>query len=224
MERRLLIVEDDCLLTEAAADYFAGKGWRVETAEDGAEALELLRRKSYHLILLDVNLPGVSGFDVCTQIREQMQIPIIFLTSRTDSMDELNGILKGGDDYITKPYQAPILLARIGAVLKRTGGGESRESARMVCREVELDLSACRLSYRGRTAELTKHEMKILHRLFQDQGKFVARMDLIEHLWENQMFIDDNTLSVHISRLREKLASVGVRDFIETRRGMGYRV
>ncbi|HCT90183.1 MAG TPA: DNA-binding response regulator [Lachnospiraceae bacterium] len=220
----IYIVEDEPVIRRELKVLLENAMYRVAAAERFDRIPEQVKREQPDLILLDVNLPGVSGFDVCTQIREQTRIPIIFLTSRTDSMDELNGILKGGDDYITKPYQAPILLARIGAVLKCAGGGESRESARMACREVELDLSACSLSYRGRAADLTKQEMKILHRLFQEQGKFVARMDLIEHLWENQIFIDDNTLSVHISRLREKLASVGVRDFIETRRGMGYRV
>ena len=176
------------------------------------------------LVLLDVNLPGISGFDICMQIRAQMEIPVIFLTSRTDSMDELNGILKGGDDYITKPYQAPILLARIAAVLKRTKGVEEKETLQFTKNGMQLDISKCCLIFQEQKVELTKNEMKILYLLFRHQGEFVARMDLIESLWENQIFIDDNTLSVHITGIRKKMAAIGVQDFIETKRGIGYRI
>lgn len=176
------------------------------------------------LVLLDVNLPGFSGFDVCTQLRQHMEVPVIFLTSRTSPMDELDGLLKGGDDYIAKPYQAPVLLARIAAVLKRTRGMEPKETTLFTKGSVSLDIAKCSLSCGGQSVDLTRNEMKILHLLFQHAGAFVPRMDLIEHLWENRIFIDDNTLSVHITKLREKLKSIGVEDFIETRRGMGYRI
>ena len=176
------------------------------------------------LVLLDVNLPGLSGFDVCTQLRQHMEVPIIFLTSRTSPMDELDGLLKGGDDYIAKPYQAPVLLARIAAVLKRTKGMEPKETTLFTKGNVSLDIAKCCLSHEGQSVDLTKNEMKILHLLFQRTGAFVPRMDLIEYLWENRIFIDDNTLSVHITKLMEKLKSIGVEDFIETRRGMGYRI
>ncbi len=176
------------------------------------------------LVLLDINLPELSGFEICTRLRQQMDIPVIFLTSRSNSMDELSGLLMGGDDYITKPYQAPVLLARIAAVLKRTGNTKSRETTLFTKGNVWLDIAKCCLSHGERSVELTKNEMKILHRLFREPGVFVSRMDLIEYLWENRIFIDDNTLSVHVAKLREKLKSIGVQDFIETRRGMGYRI
>ncbi|MEI3218815.1 MAG: response regulator transcription factor [Lachnoclostridium sp.] len=139
-------------------------------------------------------------------------------------MDELMGMLRGGDDYITKPYQAPILLARIAAVLKRTGKGEKKEETLFVYKGVELDIAKCSLSYQGNSMELTKNEMKILYVLFRHAGEYVMRIDIIEYLWENQIFIDDNTLSVHVTRIREKLKNIGVFDFIETKRGMGYRI
>ena len=123
MERRLLIVEDDCLLTEAAADYFTGKGWRVETAEDGVKALELLRRKSYHLILLDVMLPGMDGFAVCRKIRKYSDIPVIFITARVLEEDKLNGYALGADDYVTKPFSLPVLYAKAMAL---TGRGDQQ--------------------------------------------------------------------------------------------------
>lgn len=220
----IYIVEDEPIIRRELKVLLENAMYQVTAADRFDLIVEEIKKEKLDLILLDVNLPGMSGFDICTQIREQAEIPIIFLTSRTDSMDELTGILKGGDDYITKPYQAPVLLARIGAVLKRTRGRETQEIARFTYRNAELDISKCSLAYQGRLVEFTKNEMKILHVLFQNQGKFVARMDLIETLWENQIFIDDNTLSVHISRIREKMTSIGLSDFIETKRGMGYRI
>lgn len=176
------------------------------------------------LVLLDINLPGLSGFEICTQLRQQMEVPVIFLTSRDNSADELNGLLLGGDDYISKPYHAPVLLARIAAVLKRAGNARPGETSLFTKGGVTLDIAKCRLLHREQSAELTKSEMKILHRLFREPGAFVSRMDLIEYLWESRIFIDDNTLSVHVTKLREKLRSIGVQDFIVTRRGMGYRI
>ncbi len=139
-------------------------------------------------------------------------------------MDELTGILKGGDDYITKPFQAPILLARIGAVLKRTQRQFEGEPARFVHKEVELDISRGTIGFHGNQRELSKNELKIMHLLFKRKGQIVPRADMIEYLWDNQVFIDDNTLSVNITRIRGKLAEIGIEHLIETRRGMGYRI
>lgn len=221
---KILIIEDDpsirrelkILLENAMYQAAALERFQDITAQAAAEKPDL--------ILLDVNLPDCCGFDICVEIRERMEVPIIFLTSRTDSMDELNGMLKGGDDYITKPYQASILLARIAAVLKRTKGAVIKETTLFMRNQVELDVSRCSLSHMGRSAELTKNEMKIMHQLFEHPGEYVSRAELVEYLWENQIFIDDNTLSVHVARIREKLRTIGVEDFIETKRGIGYRI
>lgn len=223
----IFIIEDEQLIRRELKILLENALYQV-TAPDAFESVTCLTgqilKSAPDLVLLDVNLPGISGFDICTQIRQQMDVPVIFLTSRMNPMDELNGLLKGGDDYITKPYQAPVLLARIAAVLKRTRGMESRENTLFTKGDISLDIAKCCLSRSGQSVDLTKNEMKILHLLFQHAGTFVPRMDLIEHLWENHIFIDDNTLSVHIAKLREKLKSIGVQDFIETRRGMGYRI
>ena len=180
------------------------------------------------LVLLDWNLPGESGFDICTKLKEHSDIPIIFLTSRTDSMDELTGILKGADDYITKPFNPPILLARIGVVLKRTtdkNAEKSRGNALNVeYKGVILNVVGGCIEHEGKKTDLTKNELKILHLLYQKKGEIVPRLDMIEYLWDNEVFIDDNTLSVNVTRLRGKLADIGVTDFIETKRGMGYRI
>lgn len=221
---QILIVEDDPVIRRELKVLLENADYQTTAPDAFEDVAEQVFLSNPDLVLLDVNLPRASGFDICTRIRERMEVPVIFLTSRTDSMDELTGILKGGDDYITKPYQAPILLARIGAVLKRTGRMQEKEKTLFTQKNVTLDILKCSLSYEGRVTELTKNEMKILHLLFLHAGEFVPRLDLIEELWENQIFIDDNTLSVHITRIREKLKGMGVSDFIETRRGMGYRI
>lgn len=223
----IFVIEDEQLIRQELKILLENALYQataLDTFESVTQITGQVLKANPDLVLLDINLPGISGFDICTQIRQQMGVPIIFLTSRINPMDELNGLLKGGDDYITKPYQAPVLLARIAAVLKRTSGMKPRENSLFTKDDVTLDIARCCLSCGEKSADLTKNEMKILHLLFQHSGTFVPRMDLIEYLWENHIFIDDNTLSVHITKLREKLKSIGIQDFIETKRGMGYRI
>ena len=224
MAAKILIIEDESVIRRELKILLENAMYEVAVLTEFHHILPQIAEQSPDLILLDINLPGCSGFDLCTQIRGEMVVPVIFLTSRTDSMDELNGILKGGDDYITKPYQAPILLARIGAVLKRTMGGRLKEQTQFVHKDVRLDIAGCVLTCRDKQAELTKAEMKILYRLFKRPGEYVSRTDLIEYLWENKIFIDDNTLSVHMTRIRETLKSIGVHELIVTKRGLGYRI
>lgn len=229
MACKIVIIEDEEIIRRELKILLENALYEVAAPEDFQDVAGEILRLAPDLVLLDVNLPGGSGFDVCTQLREQSQVPVIFLTSRTDSMDELTGMLKGGDDYIMKPYQPPILLARIAAVLKRTKGAFPKgnffgETLLYSHKGVELDLSRCSLRVGKERAELTKNEMKILHCLFQRQGEFVPRADMIEYLWDNQVYIDDNSLSVNVTRLRNKLGSMGLGGFIETKRGMGYRI
>ena len=225
MGSKFLIAEDEEIISRELKTLLGQAGYQAVLAEDFQGLLPQIQREQPDLVLLDVNLPGCSGFDICAQIQEHAAgIPVIFLTSRTDSMDELTGMLKGGDDYITKPYQGQILLARIGAVLRRTKGVSQQENTRFSWKGVGLDIAGCLIYSQGGQAELTKNEMKIMHRLFLHPGQYVPRVELVEYLWENQIFIDDNALSVHITRIREKLRAVGVHGFIETKRGMGYRI
>lgn len=225
MPYNILLAEDDMSLRKELKILLENAMYQV-TAPDTFDAVpQTAASGKADLVLLDINLQGCSGFDICTRLREQTDIPVIFLTSRTSSMDELTGILKGADDYITKPFEPAVLLARISAVLKRTAkNGERQAALRFTHKNATLDAAACRLLYRETFAELTKTEMKILHLLFLHAGAFVAREDLIEYLWENHIFLDDNTLSVHITRLRNKLKSIELYDFIETKRGLGYRI
>lgn len=219
----ILIVEDEPVIRQELKLLLENALYQVTALNEFEDAAAEVLEFCPDLVLLDLNLPGESGFDVCTKIRSVSEVPIIFVTCRTDSMDELTGLMKGGDDYITKPFQAPILLAHIAAVLKRTVRG-GKELTKFVHREVELDIAKGILSFRDQAAELTKNELKIMHYLFRNKGNIVSRANLIEYLWDNQVFIDDNTLSVNMTRIRAKLEQAGIHDFIRTKRGLGYYI
>lgn len=220
----ILIVEDEKIIRQELTQLLENALYQVTSLDEFGDVASFVLEVQPDLVLLDLNLPCESGFDICTKIRRKSEIPIIFATSRTDSMDELMGMLKGGDDYITKPFQPPILLARIAAVLKRTRKNTEKETVKFWHKEVELDIAKGTLSHENQQAELSKNELKIMHLLFKKKGEIVSRSDIIEYLWDNQVFIDDNTLSVNITRIRSKLEGIGVCGFIETRRGMGYRI
>lgn len=221
---QIVIVEDDPVIRQELKLLLENAFYQVTVLHEFSDVADAVLSLNPDLVLLDLNLPGESGFDVCSKIRTGSNVPVIFVTGRTNSMDELTGILKGGDDYITKPFQAPILLARIGAVLKRTRRETEREPVRFLHKEVELDIARGTVGFQGRHIELTKNELKIMHLLFQRKGEIVSRVDMIEYLWDNQVFIDDNTLSVNVTRIRGKLEEIGISGLIETKRGMGYRI
>lgn len=227
---QIVIVEDDKGIRKELKQLLKNALYEVEIIEEFKDVAGQICRMTPlpDLVLLDLNLPEESGFDICTRLKEHSDIPIIFLTSRTDSMDELTGILKGADDYITKPFNPPILLARIGVVLKRTTNRNAEKSRtdalNLEYKGVILNAAGGYIEYKEKKANLTKNELKILHLLYQKKGEIVPRLDMIEYLWDNEVFIDDNTLSVNVTRLRGKLADIGVTDFIETKRGMGYRI
>lgn len=220
----ILIVEDDPVIRQELRVLLSNALYHVDALEEFDGAASAILERNPDLVLLDLNLPQESGFDICTKVREKSDVPIIFLTSRTDFSDELDGMLRGGDDYITKPFHPPVLLARIAAVLKRARKETDREVSVLTYKGVALSLAKGCVTFNEESVELSKNEMKILHCLFRRKGEIVPRADLIEYLWDNQVFIDDNSLSVNITRLRNKLGGIGVHDFIETRRGMGYRI
>ena len=218
---KILIIEDERVIRQELKVLLENALYEVEMLEKFDAAAEEILKRMPDLVLLDLNLPQESGFDICAQVRAESDVPVIFLTSRTDSADELNGMLRGGDDYITKPFYPPVLLAHIAAVLKRVKKPD-REKSLLEYKGVKLHLAKGCAEYKGKSVELSKNEMKILHCLFLRQGEIVPRMEMIEELWDNQVYIDDNSLSVNMTRLRNKLESIGVQGFIETNRGMGY--
>ena len=221
---RIALIEDEPAIRQELTLLLQNALYEVTAVDDFANAASAALAASPDLTLLDIKLPGASGFDICTEVRAVSDVPILFLTSQTSAADELNGMLKGGDDYITKPFHPPILLARIAAVLKRTKKAGARELNKLEYKGVVLDIARGSIGYQGSHCELTKNEFKILHYLFQNTGRIIPRIELIEYLWDNQVFIDDNALSVNMTRLRGKLEHLGVQNFVETKRGMGYRL
>lgn len=220
----IIIVEDDATIRQELICLLENALYQVSVPEQITDSVSFILNEAPDLVLLDLNLPEKSGFDICSEIRASSEVPIIFVTGRTGSVDELNGILRGGDDYITKPFHPPVLLARIAAVLKRTKREEKNRECIFCHKGVELNLARGCISFEGREADLSKNELKLLHYLFLKKGEIAARSDIVEYLWDNQVFIDDNALSVNITRIRGKLEQLGVYDFIETKRGMGYRI
>lgn len=189
-----------------------------------AELCTLLRANGYEpvsappcdMALLDVNLPGETGFEICRRLRAASDMPVIFLTARTSSEDEIVGFGVGADDYIRKPYDSSVLLARIARLLRRRTTNET--TVRGLC----LDAAHMTARYEGKTAELTRNECRILSCLMR--ADLCSREEIIEDLWNNSLYIDENTLYVNINRLREKLRAIGASDFIHTVRGVGYRL
>ena len=221
---KLLIIEDDEEIRRELQSCLTSSGYEAVSIREFSNVAADALAEHPDLILLDVNLPGTSGLNICEQIRTTSQVPIIFVTGNNTSMDELNCILRGGDDYVSKPYQLPVLMARIAAVLKRTLGKTEEESVKMEWKGVVLHAASAQISRGQEKRELTKNELKILYCLYQHQGEIVSREDIIDYLWDNEGFIDDNALSVNITRLRNKLNEIGAPDFIETKRGLGYRI
>lgn len=217
----ILIIEDEPDIRQELKQLLENALYQVTVLGDFNNLREEILNMNPDLVLLDVNLPGASGFEVCKELRVISQVPVIFVTGRTDSMDELKGMLQGGDDYITKPFHPPVLLAHIAAVLKRCPREEKMTD---IHKGVEFDRARGCVAYQGRQADLSRNELKILSCLFQHKNQIVSRIELVEYLWDEQDFIDDNALSVNVTRLRSKLEDIGVHDFIQTKRGMGYRI
>ena len=219
---RILVVEDDLTIQTQLKTLLSGNGYDVDTVNDFSRVMEKFKTFAPHLVLLDIKLPGNSGFEICSLIRSFSDIPIVFVTSSSTDMDELNSIMLGGDAFITKPYNTAILLAKIASLLRRAY--PVQQSEQMACGGAVLRLESSSLDYNGQSVELTKNELKILYYLFKNAGKICARGDLVEFLWDNQLYVDDNALSVNINRIREKLAGIGLTDFIKTKHRQGYTI
>ncbi|MDT2599618.1 response regulator transcription factor [Enterococcus hulanensis] len=219
----IMIIEDEAKIRSELAILLKNALYDVSLVEDFSAVEEQVKPANPDLILMDIHLPGRDGNELCGAIRQSLDVPIIFLTSETDVMSETNSMLMGGDDYITKPYHPSVLLARISAVLKRSGRSKA-DATLLKYKGVSLDTRAYKVSTDNQAVELSKNEFKLLHYLFLHQSEVVSRLDLIEYLWDNDVFIDDNSLSVTVNRIRSRLAEIGVTDFIETKRGVGYKI
>ena len=218
---RILIIEDNENIKKELIDFLSKYGYEAYGIDDFKNIINLSVESNPDLILLDINLPYYDGYYVCREIRKIKDIPIIIVTSRDSDMDEIMSINFGADDFITKPYNTQVLLARIGAVLRRTEAhGVDKDFIEH--RGLKLNVGKGEMNFNNNNIDLSKNELKILTCLMKNKEKIVTREELMDYLWNSDLFIDDNTLSVNITRLRKKLDDIGFKNAIETKRGLGY--
>ena len=219
---KIYIIEDDKVLRTELMKLLNSYGYECAYSDDWQNIIQLALQESPDLILLDINLPIFDGFHICREIRKQSEVPIIVVTSRSTDIDELMSMNLGADDFVTKPYNTQILIARIAALLKRSVAATALQSTEY--KGVTFQQAKGIITFEGNSAELTKNEMKILSVLLKNTGKIVSRDELMNELWQSDEFVDDNTLTVNVNRLRKKLEDIGSKNFITTKRGMGYLI
>ena len=215
---KILLVEDDEVIRQQVKKMLEQWGYEVVLVEDFMEVLSIFVKVEPHL---DIGLPLFNGYHWCQEIRKVSKVPIMFLSSRDQAMDIVMAINMGGDDFVTKPFDQNVLLAKIQGLLRRSYEF-GKDQSLLEYMGVILNLKAMDLVYQGEVVSLTKNEFQILQVLFERSGNIVSREDLMKELWNSDFFIDDNTLSVNVARLRKKLEVVGLKDFIETKKGVGY--
>ncbi|WNQ10476.1 response regulator transcription factor [Paenibacillus aurantius] len=218
---RIMLVEDDERIRSIAAETL--RKWQYEVIELTAfgQVKDDYERHQPHLVILDINLPVYDGFHWCQQIRSVSKVPILFLSSRSENLDIIMAINMGGDDFIQKPFDLGVLVAKVSALLRRNYMYQE-ESQKWSHRDLSFHLSNSTVEYGGRTAELSRNEFILMQAMMRRIGRIVSREDLMQALWNDDQFVDDNTLTVNVNRLRRKLSDLGLESFIATRKGMGY--
>ncbi|OBZ08996.1 DNA-binding response regulator [Bacillus sp. FJAT-27264] len=222
----IFIVEDDAKLATLLSAYLTKYEFRTVIVDDFNSVLEDFKQSAADLVLLDVNLPRYDGFYWCRQIRKFSLCPILFISARDSGMDQVMALENGADDYITKPFHYEVVLAKIRSHLRRAYGSYAQTQEERTLRSGGLTLYPERyvVQYAGETAELTQKEAVLLEALMLKEGRVVSRERLLDLMWEDQHFIDDNTLNVYITRVRKKLKELRLEDIVETVRGAGYRL
>ncbi|WP_305154002.1 response regulator transcription factor [uncultured Clostridium sp.] len=218
---KIFIVEDEKTIRDELNIFLSRYGYEIEAPDSFENIIENIKKSNSDLILLDINLPIFDGYYICREVRKFSEVPIIVVTSRDSDIDELMSMNLGADDFVTKPYNTQILLARIESILKRINRSLKTTDV-LEYNDMKVNLSNGTVSYNNETVEITKNELKILSYLIKNKGKIVSREKLMNYLWDCEMFIDDNTLSVNVTRIRKKLEEIGLKNIIETRRGLGY--
>ncbi|MBU3157752.1 response regulator transcription factor [Clostridium estertheticum] len=219
---KLLIIEDDKNMCEVLSNILSKWGFEVTVCEDFEKIIECFKECEPKVVLMDINLPICDGFYWCKNIRKISKIPIIFVSSRDSNMDIVMAINNGGDDYIQKPFDSNVLIAKIQAIIRRTYEYKNEEARVLKCDDLLLNLDNTTLLYNENSLELTKNEMLILQTLMENKGKGVSRSKLMKKLWDDDIYVNENTLTVNINRLRNRLEKVGIKDLIITRKGIGY--
>ena len=218
--QKILIVEDDLDIQELLQEFLQEAGYIAETACDGVEAISMFTEFSYDLILLDIMLPKINGYNVCELIRKQSQIPIIMLTALGSEEEQIRGLDLQADDYITKPFSMPVLLRKIAAVLRRSSKQNDIPQT-MSYKDLTLDLEGYKVYTKEESIDLTPREFEILRELLIHKGRILTRQNLLQTLWKYEFFGEERIVDTHIKNLRKKL---GAADYIETIRGVGYRI
>ncbi|MGI5900993.1 MAG: response regulator transcription factor [Desulfitobacteriia bacterium] len=220
---KILVVEDDLTIARTITDHFKKWGYEALYLQDFKNIMEDFLEFEPQLVLLDIILPFYNGFYWCSEIRKISKVPVIFISSAGDNMNIVMAMNMGGDDFIVKPFDLQVLTAKVGALLRRTYSFQGQVNI-IEHRGAVLSLSDATLTYKNQKIELTKNEYKILQILMENIDNVVSREEIMLRLWESDDFVDDNTLTVNIARLRKKLASAGLKDFITTKKGLGYLV
>lgn len=219
---KIFVVEDETEICKELSVLLQKYGYAYESITDFAHITDHILKAEADLVLLDINLPYQDGYTICHEIRKQSDIPIIVLTSRNTDFDELMSLNIGADDFISKPYNAQVLIARIQKILKRTY--EAQVNSVLIHKGLTINLLKATASYGDKEVDLTKNELGILRLLVVNKGNVIPRDAIIDELWQSDEFIDENTLNVNIVRLRKKLSEIGAPDYLETKRGLGYKV
>ena len=219
--QKIFLVEDDKTISQLVAKNLTNWGYQVQEVKDFQTILKQIDDFQPHLIILDISLPFFNGYYWCQEIRKTSRVPIMFLSSHDQPMDIVMAINMGADDFVTKPFEMTVLLAKIRGLLRRTYDFVSEQSL-LWFEEVALDLKTMQISYTEAVEELTRNEFQILRVLFEHGKEVVSREELMRELWNSDIFVDDNTLSVNIARLRKKLTELGLPDLIATKKGVGY--
>ena len=218
--QKILIVEDDIDIQELLRNFLQEVGYEISIANDGMEAISLFSTIHFDLILLDIMLPKIDGFTVCELIRKQSQIPIIMLTALSSEDEQIRGLDLQVDDYITKPFSMPILVRKIGAVLRRSSMIPEQEHQTIAYKNLVLDMDSYTAVVDGASFDLTQREFEVLRELLLNQGRVLTRQNLLDKLWKYDFYGDERVVDTHIKNLRKKLGS----DFIQTIRGVGYKI
>ncbi len=219
---KIFVVEDETEICKELSVLLQKYGYAYESSTDFAHITDHILKAEADLVLLDINLPYQDGYTICHEIRKQSDIPIIVLTSRNTDFDELMSLNIGADDFISKPYNAQVLIARIQKILKRNY--EAQVNSVLIHKGLTINLLKATASYGDKEVDLTKNELGILRLLVVNKGNVIPRDAIIDELWQSDEFIDENTLNVNIVRLRKKLSEIGAPDYLETKRGLGYKV
>lgn len=220
---RIYIIEDDNIIAGKIKEHMTNWGFEARCASDFRNIMGEFAEYEPHMVLLDISLPFFNGYHWCEEIRRVSKVPVIFLSSASDNMNIIMAMSMGGDDFIAKPFDMNVLVAKVQAILRRTYdfGGQTQLIEH---RGALLNMSDASLLYNGKPVELTRNDYKILLTLMENRGSIVSRETLMEKLWETDCFVDENTLTVNIARLRKKLDSAGLTGFITTKKGIGYIV